>query len=119
MTTKKHSLLDRKVLKDDLNDPMALLHPKNINKDMLLEYIRDACDYCTDYQVTVHRVKPINRTPCSVMIEVDNFSCRTWTLLSTITGSQTWPCLTSPQCSLLASPLMFTKRISVSCCLGW
>ena len=63
MTTKKHSLLDRKVLKDDLNDPMALLHPKNINKDMLLEYIRDACDYCTDYQVTVHRVKPINITP--------------------------------------------------------
>lgn len=56
MTTKKHSLLDRKVLKDDLNDPMALLHPKNINKDMLLEYIRDACDYCTDYQVTVHSV---------------------------------------------------------------
>ena len=51
MTTKKHSLLDRKVLKDDLNDPMALLHPKNINKEMLLEYIRDACDYCTDYQV--------------------------------------------------------------------
>ena len=51
MTTKKHSLLDRKVLKDDLNDPMALLHPKNINKEMLLEYIRDACDYCTDYQL--------------------------------------------------------------------
>jgi len=51
MTTKKHSLLDRQVLKKDLNDPMALLNPKNINKDKLLEYIRDACDYCTDYQL--------------------------------------------------------------------
>jgi len=51
MTTKKHSLLDRKVLKKDLNDPMALLNPKNVNKDKLLEYIRDACDYCTDYQL--------------------------------------------------------------------
>ena len=30
MTTKKYGLLDRKVLKDDLNDP------KNINKEMLL-----------------------------------------------------------------------------------
>lgn len=51
MTTKKHSLLDRKVLKKDLNDPIALLSPKNVNKENLLEYIRDACDYCTDYQV--------------------------------------------------------------------
>jgi len=51
MTTKKHSLLDRKVLKKDLNDPMALLNPKNVNKEKLLEYIRDACDYCTDYQL--------------------------------------------------------------------
>ena len=24
---------------------------KNINKDKLLEYIRDTCDYCTDYQL--------------------------------------------------------------------
>ena len=37
----------------DLNDPLALLNPKNINKDKLLEYIRDACDYCTDYQVMI------------------------------------------------------------------
>ena len=51
MTTKKHSLLDRKVLKHDLNDPMELLSPKNVNKEKLLEYIRDACDYCTDYQL--------------------------------------------------------------------
>ena len=51
MTTKKHSLLDRKVLKKDLNDPMELLNPKNVNKEKLLEYIRDACDYCTDYQL--------------------------------------------------------------------
>ena len=51
MTTKKHSLLDRKVLKKDLSDPMMLLTPKNINKDNLLAYIRDACDYCTDYQL--------------------------------------------------------------------
>ena len=51
MTTKKHSLLDRKVLRKDLNDPLELLSPKNINKEKLYEYIRDACDYCTDYQV--------------------------------------------------------------------
>merc|ERR1719320_1021848 len=51
MTTKKHSLLDRKVLKQDLPDPIALLSQKNINKDALYEYIRDACDYCTDYQL--------------------------------------------------------------------
>ena len=51
MTTKKHSLLDRKVLRKDLNDPLELLNPKNINKEKLYEYIRDACDYCTDYQV--------------------------------------------------------------------
>ena len=51
MCTKKHSLLDREVLREDLSDPLALLNPKNVNKDALLEYIRDACDYCTDYQV--------------------------------------------------------------------
>ena len=73
MTTKKHSLLDRKVLKEDLNDPMALLHPKNVNKEKLLEYIRDACDYCTDYQVLTLTIilSPNN----------NNFSCLTWTLL--------------------------------------
>ena len=51
MTTKKHSLLDRKVLKKDMADPIALLSPKNVSKDALYEYIRDACDYCTDYQL--------------------------------------------------------------------
>jgi len=51
MTTKKHSLLDRNVLVKDLKDPIALLSPKNVNKDALYEYIRDACDYCTDYQL--------------------------------------------------------------------
>ena len=54
MTTKKHSLLDRKVLKHDLNDPIELLSPKNVNKEKLHEYIRDACDYCTDYQVRLN-----------------------------------------------------------------
>ena len=51
MTTKKHSLLDRKVLKKDIADPIALLSPKNVSKEALYEYIRDACDYCTDYQL--------------------------------------------------------------------
>ena len=51
MTTKKHSLLDRQVLHKDKADPIALLSPKNINKEKLYEYIRDACDYCTDYQL--------------------------------------------------------------------
>lgn len=51
MTTKKHSLLDRKVLKKDMKDPIALLNPKNVNKEALYDYIRDACDYCTDYQL--------------------------------------------------------------------
>ncbi len=35
----------------DLKDPIELLHPRNVNKTALYEYIRDACDYCTDYQV--------------------------------------------------------------------
>jgi len=51
MTTKKHSLLDRKVLKKDYADPIKLLDQKNINMDQFLEYIRDTCDYCTDYQL--------------------------------------------------------------------
>ena len=70
MTTKKHSLLDRGVLKEvslfgfefsrqkylryffqDCKDPIELLSPKNTNKKQLLEYIKDACDYCTDYQL--------------------------------------------------------------------
>jgi len=74
MTTKKHSLLDRKVLKkviekhffiflsisvlfiiifQDLQDPVQLLSSKNLNMKNLLEYIRDACDFCTDYQVPI------------------------------------------------------------------
>ena len=35
----------------DHKDPRDLLGPKNINKAALLEYIRDTCDYCTDYQL--------------------------------------------------------------------
>ena len=34
-----------------MSDPIALLSPKNTNKAKLLEYIRDTCDYCTDYQL--------------------------------------------------------------------
>ena len=30
---------------------MALLHPDNVNKSALMDYIRDTCDYCTDYQL--------------------------------------------------------------------
>jgi hypothetical protein len=30
---------------------VELLKSKNINTKALLEYIRDACDYCTDYQL--------------------------------------------------------------------
>ena len=70
MTTKKHSLLDRKVLKEDLNDPLALLHPKNINKEMLLEYIRDACDYCTDYQVLIFPRPDITGVDLRLIISV-------------------------------------------------
>jgi len=51
MTTKKHSLLDRGVLLKDCKDPLELLSPKNTNKAALLDYIKDACDYCTDYQL--------------------------------------------------------------------
>ena len=35
----------------DLKDPIELLAQKNINKKALLDYIKDACDYCTDYQL--------------------------------------------------------------------
>ena len=34
-----------------MSDPIELLSPKNTNKANLLEYIRDTCDYCTDYQL--------------------------------------------------------------------
>ena len=34
-----------------MSDPIELLSPKNTNKAKLLEYIRDTCDYCTDYQL--------------------------------------------------------------------
>jgi hypothetical protein len=52
---KKNSLLDSNSFKieQDCQDPIELLRPKNINTKALLEYIRDACDYCTDYQVSV------------------------------------------------------------------
>ena len=51
MTTKKHSLLARSVLKKDYKDPIELLRPENVHKPALLDYIRDTCDYCTDYQL--------------------------------------------------------------------
>ena len=34
-----------------MKDPIALLNAKNVNKTALLDYIKDACDYCTDYQL--------------------------------------------------------------------
>lgn len=75
MTTKKHSLLDRKVLKKDLNDPLELLHPKNVNKEKLLEYIRDACDYCTDYQVgEVPAAAPVVKNSCLFIFYSISFS---------------------------------------------
>jgi hypothetical protein len=36
----------------DCSDPIELLSSKNVNTKALLEYIRDACDFCTDYQVS-------------------------------------------------------------------
>ncbi|TRY72215.1 hypothetical protein TCAL_01080, partial [Tigriopus californicus] len=51
MTTKKHSLLTKKVLKKDNKDPQKLLLRSNINQEKLLAYIKDTCDYCTDYQL--------------------------------------------------------------------
>ena len=35
----------------DLKEPIELLSPSNVNQSALLDYIRDTCDYCTDYQL--------------------------------------------------------------------
>ena len=35
----------------DFKDPLELLHPSNVQQSALLDYIRDTCDYCTDYQL--------------------------------------------------------------------
>ena len=35
----------------DYKDPLALLSPSNVRTESLLDYIRDTCDYCTDYQL--------------------------------------------------------------------
>ena len=39
------------IILQDLKDPIELLNAKNVNKPALLDYIKDACDYCTDYQL--------------------------------------------------------------------
>ena len=123
MTTKKHSLLDRKVLKKDLNDPLELLHPKNVNKEKLLEYIRDACDYCTDYQVgEVPAAAPVVKNSCLFIFYSISFSlsCRILSSPSTTTGSRTWRCSTSPRCSPQGSrPTSWRRTRSSSCSASW
>lgn len=51
MTAKKHSLLDKGVIIQDLSDPAELLHPNNVNTVKLQDYAREAADFSTKYQM--------------------------------------------------------------------
>ncbi|CAB3982261.1 F-actin-monooxygenase MICAL3 isoform X14, partial [Paramuricea clavata] len=51
MTAKKKSLLLKGVLKKDLSDPRDLLAQQNVNRDNLLNYAREAADFCTSKQL--------------------------------------------------------------------
>ena len=51
MTAKKHSLLHKGVIIKDYPDTVKLLSSDNVNKEMLLDYAREAADFSTNYQL--------------------------------------------------------------------
>ncbi|RZF36311.1 hypothetical protein LSTR_LSTR014575 [Laodelphax striatellus] len=51
MTAKKHSLLDKGVILNDLADTARLLSVDNIDKAALMEYAREAADFSTGYKL--------------------------------------------------------------------
>jgi hypothetical protein len=51
MTAKKHSLLDKGVIKQDYADPAELLAPDNVNTQKLQDYAREAAEFSTKYQM--------------------------------------------------------------------
>ncbi|KAK8728739.1 hypothetical protein OTU49_009120 [Cherax quadricarinatus] len=51
MTAKKHSLIDKGVIINDLADTQQLLHSSNVNRSALLDYAREAADFSTNYQL--------------------------------------------------------------------
>ncbi|XP_042224057.1 F-actin-monooxygenase Mical-like isoform X2 [Homarus americanus] len=51
MTAKKHSLIDKGVILNDLPDTQQLLHSSNVDRNALLHYAREAADFSTNYQL--------------------------------------------------------------------
>lgn len=51
MTAKKHSLVDKGVIIQDLSDPAELLGLPNVNTEKLLDYAREAAEFSTKYQM--------------------------------------------------------------------
>ena len=51
MTAKKHSLLDKNVLKQDYDSTEMLLSPDNVNQENLEEYAKQAADFSTKLQL--------------------------------------------------------------------
>ncbi|XP_044734028.1 F-actin-monooxygenase Mical-like isoform X2 [Chrysoperla carnea] len=51
MTAKKHSLIDKGVILQDVPDTAKLLAPENVDREALMKYAREAADFSTNYQM--------------------------------------------------------------------
>ncbi|XP_030375843.1 F-actin-monooxygenase Mical isoform X1 [Scaptodrosophila lebanonensis] len=51
MTAKKHSLIDKGVIIEDMADPAELLAPANVDTQKLHDYAREAAEFSTKYQM--------------------------------------------------------------------
>ncbi|XP_032295311.1 F-actin-monooxygenase Mical isoform X9 [Drosophila virilis] len=51
MTAKKHSLIDKGVIIEDMADPAELLAPANVDTQKLHDYAREAAEFSTQYQM--------------------------------------------------------------------
>nr|AAM55242.1 MICAL short isoform [Drosophila melanogaster] len=51
MTAKKHSLIDKGVIIEDMADPGELLAPANVDTQKLHDYAREAAEFSTQYQM--------------------------------------------------------------------